>query len=80
MAQETKLSSPGVFQAVPPHEFGPMLLFGLGGIFVEILHDTSYRLVPATRDELHATIREVKGYPLLAGARGHASIDIDSLI
>jgi acyl-CoA synthetase (NDP forming) len=61
-------------------EFGPMLLFGLGGIFVEILHDTSYRLVPATRDELHSMIREVKGYPLLAGARGHASVDIDSLL
>jgi len=61
-------------------EFGPMLMFGLGGIFVEILHDTSYRLVPASRDELHAMIREVKGYPLLAGARGHAFIDIDSLL
>jgi len=61
-------------------EFGPMLMFGLGGIFVEILHDTSYRLVPATIDELHTMIREVKGYPLLAGARGHATVDIDSLI
>jgi acyl-CoA synthetase (NDP forming) len=61
-------------------EFGPMLMFGLGGIFVEILHDTSYRLVPATIDELHAMIREVKGYPLLAGARGHATVDIDSLL
>jgi acetyltransferase len=61
-------------------EFGPMLMFGLGGIFVEILHDISYRLVPASNDDLHAMIREVKGYPLLAGARGHASIDIDSLL
>ena len=61
-------------------EFGPMLMFGLGGIFVEILHDTSYRLVPAIRDELHSMIREVKGYPLLAGARGHAPVDIDSLL
>src|SRR5262249_10099381 len=61
-------------------EFGSMLMFGLGGIFVEILHDTSYRLVPASNDELHAMIREVKGYPLLAGARGHASTDIDSLL
>ena len=61
-------------------EFGPMLMFGLGGIFVEILHDTSYRLVPATKDELHSMIREVKGYPLLAGARGHAPVDMDSLL
>ena len=61
-------------------EFGPMLMFGLGGIFVEILHDTSYRLIPATKDELYSMIREVKGYPLLAGARGHAPVDMDSLL
>jgi acetate---CoA ligase (ADP-forming) len=61
-------------------EFGPMLMFGLGGVFVEILHDTSYRLVPAATDELHAMIREVRGYPLLAGARGHASVDLDALM
>ena len=57
-----------------------MLMFGLGGIFVEILHDISYRLVPTTRDELHSMIREVKGYPLLTGARGHAPVDIGFLI
>lgn len=60
-------------------EFGPMLMFGLGGIFVEILHDTSYRLVPAAINELRAMIREVKGYPLLAGARGQAAVDLDAL-
>jgi acyl-CoA synthetase (NDP forming) len=60
-------------------EFGPMLMFGLGGIFVEILQDTSYRLVPAAINELHAMIREVKGYPLLAGARGHGAVDLDAL-
>jgi len=60
-------------------EFGPMLMFGLGGIFVEILHATSYRLVPATTNEMLAMIREVRGYPLLAGARGTAAVDIDAL-
>ena len=69
-----------IIGALRDPEFGPVLMFGLGGIFVEILHDISYRLVPATRDELHSMIREVKGYPLLTGARGHASVDIDSLI
>lgn len=61
-------------------EFGPMLMFGLGGVFVEILHDTSYRLVPAATDELHAMIREVRGYPLLTGARGHPAVDLDALM
>src|SRR6266849_2614188 len=60
-------------------EFGPMLMFGLGGIFVEILHDAYYRLVPAATDELLAMIHEVRGYPLLAGARGHAAVEVDAL-
>lgn len=61
-------------------EFGPMLLFGLGGVFVEVLRDVAYRLAPATADELHAMIREVRGYPLLAGIRGKAAVDIEAII
>jgi acyl-CoA synthetase (NDP forming) len=61
-------------------EFGPMLLFGLGGVFVEILHDVAYRLVPATASELHTMIREVRGYPLLAGVRGKAAVDVEAII
>jgi acetyltransferase len=61
-------------------EFGPLLLFGLGGIFVEVLHDISYRLAPASKDELQAMIREVRGYPLLAGARGQPAADLQSLV
>jgi acyl-CoA synthetase (NDP forming) len=61
-------------------EFGPLLLFGLGGVFVEILRDVAYRLVPATADELHAMIREIRGYPLLTGARGQAPVNLEALI
>ena len=61
-------------------EFGPLLLFGLGGIFVEVLHDISYRLAPASKDELQAMIREVRGYPLLVGARGQPAADLQSLV
>ena len=60
-------------------EFGPMLLFGLGGVFVEVLHDVSYRLVPATTADLQAMMREVRGYPLLTGARGQQAADLESL-
>ncbi len=56
-----------------------MLMFGLGGVFVEILRDVSYRLVPATTGELQAMIREVRGYPLLAGVRGQRAADLESL-
>ena len=60
-------------------EFGPMIMFGLGGVFVEILHDVAHRLVPASSNELHAMIREVRGYPLLAGIRGRVSSDVEAL-
>jgi acetate---CoA ligase (ADP-forming) len=61
-------------------EFGPMVLFGLGGVFVEILRDVAYRLVPASTSEFHTMIREVRGYPLLAGARGKAAVDVEAMI
>ena len=61
-------------------EFGPMVLFGLGGIFVEILRDVAYRLVPASTDELHSMIQEVRGYPLLEGARGKVAVDVEAII
>lgn len=61
-------------------EFGPMALFGLGGVFVEILRDISYRLVPVTTEELRAMIREVRGYPLLTGLRGQAPANLEALI
>jgi acyl-CoA synthetase (NDP forming) len=60
-------------------EFGPMLMFGLGGVFVEILRDVSYRLLPASTGELRAMMREVRGYPLLAGVRGHSPADLDAI-
>jgi acetyltransferase len=66
--------------AVRDPQFGPLLLFGLGGIFVEVLHDVAYRLVPAGLAELEALVREVKGYPLLAGARGRTPVDMAALV
>jgi acetate---CoA ligase (ADP-forming) len=60
-------------------DFGPLLLFGLGGVFVELLRDVSYRLAPASGDELRAMIRDVRGYAVLAGARGLAAADLDAI-
>jgi acetyltransferase len=61
-------------------EFGAMLMFGLGGVFVETLRDVAYRLVPASVNELRAMIHEVRGYPLLTGIRGHAAANLEKLI
>jgi acetyltransferase len=60
-------------------QFGPTIMFGLGGIFVEILKDVSLRVAPLTKEDAMAMIREIKGYKVLAGARGRAKMDIDAI-
>lgn len=60
-------------------QFGPVLMFGLGGIFVEILKDVSMRIAPVSTEEAMKMIREVRGYPLLAGARGKSKMDVAAL-
>ena len=59
--------------------FGPMLMFGLGGIFVEIFKDVLFRLAPITRNSARRMIREIKGYKLLQGYRGNPPTDIEAL-
>jgi len=65
------------FSNDPP--FGPVVLFGLGGIFVEVLKDVALRVAPLTRRDAEEMIREVKGFPLLDGARGRPKTDVDAL-
>jgi len=60
-------------------QFGPTLMFGLGGIFVEILKDVSLRVAPLDRDDAMAMLREIKGFKVLAGARGKARADIGAI-
>ncbi len=60
-------------------QFGPTIMFGLGGIFVEILKDVSLRVAPLDREDALAMIREIRGYGLLAGARGRAKADVDAI-
>jgi len=61
-------------------QFGPVLMFGLGGIYVEILKDVTFRVVPISKQEAMEMIREVKAYPLLRGVRGEPAADINALI
>ncbi len=60
-------------------QFGPVVLFGLGGIFVEVLKDLSMRVAPVSRRDAEEMIREVRGFPLLDGARGRPKADVDAL-
>lgn len=66
----------GMFKDV---QFGPVMMFGLGGVFVEVLKDVSFRIVPLTPKDSSSMIREIKGYKLLEGYRGKEAVDIRGL-
>jgi acetyltransferase len=59
--------------------FGPLLMFGLGGIFVETLKDVTFRVPPLTNVDAEEMIRQIRGYALLEGVRGEAPIDFEAL-
>jgi len=59
--------------------FGPVLMFGLGGIHVETLRDVSLRALPITRDDALAMVRELRAFAILHGARGRAPVDLESI-
>jgi len=61
-----------------PH-FGSVIMFGLGGIFVEALKDISFRILPIEERDAREMITEIKGYEILKGARGEASKDIEAI-
>jgi acyl-CoA synthetase (NDP forming) len=61
-----------------PH-FGPVIMFGLGGIFVEILKDISFRILPLEERDAEEMISEIKGYQILKGIRGEEPKDIEAI-
>lgn len=61
-------------------KFGPMIMVGLGGIFVEILGDVAFRLCPIDREEAHAMLSELRGSKLLNGVRGQIPVDREAIV
>ena len=61
-------------------QFGPLVMFGLGGIFVEIMEDTSFRVAPVSEPEVREMLGEIRAAPLLHGARGRTPADVDALV
>ena len=61
-------------------QFGPCVMFGLGGIFVEVMKDVEFRLTPLSKEDALKLILSIKGLPILLGARGREGADLDSLV
>jgi 3-hydroxypropionyl-CoA synthetase (ADP-forming) len=61
-------------------QFGPVIMFGLGGIFLELLHDVSFRVLPITEDDARSMIQEIKGRPILDGYRGQQQVSTEMLV
>jgi len=60
--------------------FGPVLMFGLGGIFVEVLEDVAFRAIPLSRDDAHSMVNQIKARKILDGARGEPAVSKDALV
>jgi acyl-CoA synthetase (NDP forming) len=60
-------------------QFGPVMMFGLGGIFVEVLKDVAFRIVPLEPKDAREMVREIKGFPVLEGVRGQEPADVAAL-
>jgi acetyltransferase len=77
-----KMSTPGREVILGMHrdaQFGPMLMFGLGGIFVEVMKDVSFHLAPITEEEAMQMLVGTRSYALLKGARGQAAVDLSAI-
>ncbi len=66
--------------ALQDPSFGATVMFGLGGVWVEVLKDISFRLAPLSAEDAREMIQEIKGYPVLAGIRGAPQADVNALV
>ena len=81
LVQEMAPSSTEVIVgAIKDPQFGQTVMFGLGGIFVEVLKDVNFRIAPLSADDAKEMITELKAYPLLKGFRNMPPADIDALV
>jgi len=60
--------------------FGPVIMFGLGGIYVEVMKDIAFRALPISRKEVRSMVKEIHAYPILLGVRGEEKKDIDQVV
>lgn len=79
----TEMASKGmetIIGARRDRTFGPTIMFGLGGIYVEVMKDVAFRALPANRKEIMAMVKEIRAYPLLLGVRGEEKKDLGGVM
>lgn len=79
LVQEMKKGKEVIIGGKIDETFGPIVLFGLGGILVELLRDTSIRVCPINKNDAMEMVREIKGYRLLKGFRGEKAVNFKAL-
>ena len=77
-----RMATPGtevIVGATTDPQFGPVMMFGLGGVFVEVLKDVAFRIVPLEARDAAQMVREIRGFPILQGVRGQPPADLAAL-
>ena len=77
-----KMADPGlevIIGMTRDPQFGPMLMFGLGGIFVEVMKDVTFHLAPITEEEAIQMLKSTRSYDMLEGKRGQKGVDITAI-
>jgi acetyltransferase len=78
-----EMAAPGVETIVGARRdasFGPIVMFGLGGIYVEVMKDVAFRAPPLDAREVRSMLKQIRSYPLLLGVRGEAKKDVDAVV
>ena len=80
IATMVKKGTETIIGARRDHAFGPVIMFGLGGIYVEVMKDVAFRALPLDRREILGMLKDIRSYALLLGVRGETQRDIDSIV
>jgi acetyl coenzyme A synthetase (ADP forming)-like protein len=80
ISEMVKMSTETIIGARRDKTFGPILMFGLGGVYVEVMKDVSFRALPLSRREIMSMVKEIRAYPLLLGVRGEEKKDLDGVV
>jgi len=79
MLQKQEIGKEIIIGMKRDEQFGPVILFGMGGVFVEVFKDVSFRIAPLTSKDIKEMVQGVKAYKILKGVRGEKAVNIVAL-